>query len=165
MSNLRNSRIYFNANKWHNSLRKVRISKFSYINFLSSVLCQLASILFTITSFYYISYKAMRSRNRNSSSRQSSGTEENTSNVSLSDINAQEEVKPNKQFSKHKKISKLMLDPSFCSAVNDYLIHYQYNILSNSLLLWNNLIKIKEISVRIISSLLSKISFDLNFST
>lgn len=79
----------------------------------------------------------------------SSGTEEIDLTETISKETSTEETATSgyKQFSKHKKIAKLMSNPKFCESLNEYLIHYQKNDMSNLLLLWTNLIRLKDISV------------------
>ena len=91
----------------------------------------------------------------------SSATEdvELTSNSSQKENS--EDMSTYKKFAKHKKIAKLLNDPKFCEVINDYLIHYQDTEMSNSLLFWNNLTKLKEIPV----SISSEKSIDLLIGT
>ena len=79
------------------------------------------------------------------SSRTNSQTDDMEMTASVS-LDAEAANQP-KKFAKHKKIAKLMMDTKFTDAVNEYLVHYQDNKMSDTLLLWNNLTKIQEIKV------------------
>ena len=68
-----------------------------------------------------------------------------------------------KQFGNHKKIAKLMSNPKFCESLNEYLIHYQENQMSNLLLFWTNLIRLKEISVSKINKKIEMFNMKITF--